>query len=162
MGFKCLICHKDFGKNQSALKAHLVSAHKGIGKTIADGFKSISKVADDEIDKRKKILESNLTLNGWISTEGEIFKCGTMEHMFVACEIGEKEGFEPDGYGDMWERGYIRFYCNKHTPEPQITFDLDFSYNHAKYQPTQKQIMAMGRLEKALFNQERKRWEIKK
>lgn len=94
---------------------------------------------------------SKLILNGWISPEGEIFECEKMGHSAEARNIGRIKGFYCDGYCEMWQRGYIRFYpiC-ENSPHLDIKFHLDFPYIEGKYEPTQKQILSMGRLEKAL------------
>lgn len=98
-----------------------------------------------------------MILNGWISPEGKIYECAQMEHKTKAIEIGEKNKFFCGGYKELFERGYLRFYSVDDNSDTDIFFQTEFPY---KWKltieiPTQKQIMAMGRLNKQLLKEKR-------
>ena len=44
MGFRCPICHKDFGQDNNALIKHSKEAHDGIAKDIIEVVKKITTV----------------------------------------------------------------------------------------------------------------------
>ena len=98
-------------------------------------------------------MPNKIILNGWISLDGKVYECAQMEHRNIAYEIGEEKGFEVgiNFYAcDMWDQGYIRFSGNENCKTPEITFDLDFTYEDKKFEPTKAQIFAMGKLQKNL------------
>lgn len=110
---------------------------------------------DKERSFKSDLEDNRLILNGWISPQGEIFECGKMQHMDVAQDIAiakgmiDKEGFID--YDEMIQKHkYIKFF-NPHDDRDGIFFVLSSSYRIPDIEPTQKQIMAMGRLEKALI-----------
>jgi hypothetical protein len=57
MGFKCILCHKDFKNNKDELNKHLKEAHRSVGSDIAGVLDKITK------DTRKKGGKGKLMVN---------------------------------------------------------------------------------------------------
>jgi hypothetical protein len=98
--------------------------------------------------------ENKTIINGWISPEGKIYECDEMHHMDVAYDIAVDKKFilpkDDISYKDMIHKyKFIKFFNpNSSQIQDEVYFVLNSSYNTPKIEPTQKQILAMGRLEK--------------
>jgi hypothetical protein len=92
--------------------------------------------------------------NGWISPEGKIYKCGRMEHQFLAEEIIDKKGLDAGSsyYHTLWDKGYLKFSGNPYTEKPVI--DFDDNPRDVKESITEAQKMAQARLVKQFYSRD--------
>lgn len=61
MGFKCMVCHKDFGTSKQALDDHLEKAHNGAGAALSNAIKSCVKKLGEAIGEKEgnNVIENN-------------------------------------------------------------------------------------------------------